>query len=373
MFAPTFDPAPFQNAIDLIESNRWLVDNMLIMPRHEAHIHRNVRVARASATTRIEGATLDEADVNALIKKGRPGKLTDDEQINLNAVQAYEFVDYLSDQSDIPINELVIREMNRVFLRNMPETLTPGVYRKGQNKVGTTYDPPDQGSVPALMRDFATWLESDEEIHPIFKAGIAHIHLVAIHPFWDGNGRTARALTTLILQRSPGFAFKKLLSLEAFTLAIRTQYLDAIEKALGSSYSSDYNLVAWLDFFTYSLSAHTVALTQELTDWHRKMEGVYAAMEKLDINHRQADALAFAVQTGQITRADYLDITGISPVTASRELKRLVESGFLNAEGKTRSRIYRFALEQPGLESAPTPEQMRLFDANEKGVSKKAK
>ena len=200
-------------ALDNADKSRWLVDNMLLMPRHQAWISRDVRVARASATTRIEGAAMDGAAVRNLLKSGSPANPTKDEQANLNADQAYEFIDFLSDQDDIPIDELVIRQLNRYFIRGASEALTPGAYRKGLNQVGV-FTPPDQEDVPGLMRSFALWLRSeDEEIHPVIKAGLAHIHLIAIHPFWDGNGRTARGLATLLLQRSP-FRFRKLLSLE---------------------------------------------------------------------------------------------------------------------------------------------------------------
>jgi Fic family protein len=109
---------------------------MLIMPKHHAWIRREVQVRRAAGTTRIEGASLDEAEVGRLVSRQPSGNPTEDERANLNAIEAYEFVDYLSDQTDIPIDELVIRQLNRYIMRGAAETLTPGAYRKGQNMVG---------------------------------------------------------------------------------------------------------------------------------------------------------------------------------------------------------------------------------------------
>jgi len=157
IFAPQFSITPvIQTALDDIERQKWLIDNMLLMPKHEAWIRREIQVKRASGTTRIEGASLDEAAVSKLVNRSAGGRLTEDEQANVNALEAYEFIDFLSDQLDIPIDELVIRQLNRHFMRGASEALTPGVYRKGQNSVGN-FSSPDQGDVPAQMRSFALW------------------------------------------------------------------------------------------------------------------------------------------------------------------------------------------------------------------------
>ena len=348
IFQPRLDQSQFTQGLDVISNNAWLVERMLIMPRHEAWFKRDVQISRAVATTKIEGASLSEEEVSALVKKGQVGNLTEDEQANLNAIAAYDFVDYLSDQEDIAINELAIRELNRQFLRGSSEALTPGVYRKGQNKVGSKYDPPDQGDVPALMKDLASWLETENELNPILKAALAHLQFVAIHPFWDGNGRTARAVATLILQRSQRYAFKKLLSLEQFFDQQRADYFTAIERSIGTRYTSDYDATPFLEFFTTALVAHSITLTQRLTDWHRRMEGIYEALGKWNnINHRQAEALTYALQTGKLTRSNYLEITKTSPVTASRDLAYLVSIGWLEPEGKTRGRTYKLVDPNP--------------------------
>jgi Fic family protein len=339
IFAPNFTVTDnIRGAIAAVDRNRWLIDNILLMPKHEAWIRRDVSVRRASGTTRIEGASLDEAAVGNLRRKNPVGKLSEDEQANVNAIQAYEFIDYVSDQRDIRVDELVIRQIDREFLRGAIETLTPGAYRKGQNTVGR-YNPPDRGDVPGLMRSFALWLREENDLDPIVRAGIAHVHLVAIHPFWDGNGRTARGLATLMLQRSP-FSFKKLLSLESYMFSIRDGYFSAIEATLGTRFAPDYDATPWLEFFTASLMVHSIELTGRLTDWHRSMSEVHKDFEKFDLNHRQVDGFAYALQTGKIARAEYMEITGASGATASRDLARLVETGWLIPQGKTRARTY---------------------------------
>ena len=110
MRVPKFMMTPaISSAFEDIERQIWLVDHLLLKPRHEAWIRREVQVRRAVGTTQIEGSMLDETAVRGLIREGAVRNPTQDETANLNAVQAYSFIDFLSDQEDLPIDELVVR------------------------------------------------------------------------------------------------------------------------------------------------------------------------------------------------------------------------------------------------------------------------
>ena len=348
IFAPQYNiTIRTQAQLDNIERNAWLVTNMLIMPKYEVWFRRGVAISRASATTRIEGAQLNEEAVGELVRK-RPAasKITDDERANLNALAAYEFIDFLSDLDELNVDEQVISQINREFKKGDAVLDTPGVYRKGENKVGDYYTPPNQGDVGPYMRSFALWLREDEDTHPVVKAAIAHLHFVAIHPFWDGNGRTARALAALILQRSP-YGFKKLLPLESQFLSRRDAYMTAIERTLGPAFSVTYDATPWMEFFVNAVDSDGLEVVQRFTDWRRKIERIHEMLASYKalkvINDRQIDALVYVNQLGKLTRADYIEITGATPITASRDLADLVNKGYLLTTGKTRARSYRFA------------------------------
>lgn len=332
----TFEPrfahtASIQAGLDQIARQRWLFDNMLLMPKQQTWVRREVQIARAKATTEIEG--IGEEDSNTPSHSARRAY----EQALANALRAYEFIDYLSDLPDQPIDQLVIRQLNREFIHGAPATLTPGVYRKGQNRVAD-YTPPDQGDVPDLMKAFVAWIQGTD-VHPVLQAGLAHLHFVAIHPFWDGNGRTARGLETLILQRSE-YRFKKLLSVEKRLLSVRRPYFTAIERTLGKQFGV-YDATPWLEFYVGVLSTEVSVLITQLTQWHRAIAVTHDAARDLDLLDRQADAIAYILQANVMTRADYIEITRVSPVTASRDLRDLVQKGLLVAEGRTSSRSYR--------------------------------
>ena len=323
-----------------VDRAHWLIDNVLLMPKHETWFRREVAVKRAVATTRIEGADLGEEAVERLVDTTLNIRLSDDERANVGALDAYHFIDELSDLPDQPLNEFVIREINRRALYGVGEILTPGVYRNGQNRVGDRFMPPDQGDVPELMHGLGQWLAStDHDEHPVVVAALAHLQFVAIHPFWDGNGRTARGLATLVLQRS-GLAFKKLLAVEATLWSRRDEYFTAIERSLGRAYSDDYDATHFVEVFAHAVAAAASDLQARMTDWHRQVDALQRSLSAAGVRQRQVEAMQLAAKTGRITRADYMQMTGLSHQTASSDLADLVAKGFLRPEGETRRRTY---------------------------------
>ena len=238
--------------------------------------------------------------------------------------------------------------------------MKPGVYRQGQ-ETPSRYSPPDPGAVPGLMRSLAQWLSQETEgLHPVVKAGIAHIRILAVQPFWEGNGRTARAISTLILQRSP-FGFRKLLSLEGYLAQERNEYFSAIDRTLGTQYRPEYDATPWLEFFVIAWNHHVQEFTAGLMNWHRNIQEVYSSASEKGWTARQADGLVMAFQAGKITRADYIEITGVSPVTASRDLAEMVEAGMLVPRGKTRARVYYPISGESVPMDGPGPEQLPLL------------
>ena len=165
---------------------------------------------------------------------------------------------------------------------------------------------------------------------------------------------------TLILQRSP-YGYRKLLPLEHSIFNVRDDYISAIERTLGSTFSATYAATPWLEFFLMAFSVEVQFLVDRITDWHRAMEGIYKSAEAKGWDRRHADGLTFARCTGRITRSDYMEISGVSPATASRDLAMLVRSGLLIQEGKTRNRVYRPQDMNPSETPATPPEQLHLL------------
>jgi len=135
----------------------------------------------------------------------------------------------------------------------------PTPYRDGQNVIrdsrsrGIVYMPPEAKDVPLLMKAMVLWIASSErDLLPCpIRAGIAHYQFATIHPYYDGNGRTARLVTTLILHLG-GYDLKGLYSLEEYYARSLNRYYDAL--TIGPSHNyyegrAKADITTWAEYF----------------------------------------------------------------------------------------------------------------------------
>ena len=332
-----------------IERDKWAFERLLFDSRYESWLRRRAMRRSLHHTTRIEGNTLTEEQVSDILAGDKiQADIKQIAEIE-NGNRAYQFIDSISDNANIPIDEHAIRHTNALILGDDDPTVTPGQYRKGENWVRhymsgkRVYTPPNQGDIPALMREFSNWLRQEHnDIHPVLVAGIAHLRLVEIHPFWDGNGRTARSLTTLILQRL-GYGFNKLLSLERYVSLDLPNYFGAISHVVGDHFEQQRDMTSWLEYFAKALSIEISLVSDNILDFRKAMESWHKTfVEIYRLSGRQIDALAYAFLYDGIRPRDYMQHMKTSHETARRDLKRLVDIGLLRPTGRGRARRYLF-------------------------------
>ncbi|MGB2798984.1 MAG: Fic family protein [Dehalococcoidia bacterium] len=348
MFTPIYSAENERLMLSLDEVDRIMfrVERMLIMPKHEQWLRREASVRTAYSSTMIEDGTIPEHEMEDAVKASPVADIPKERAGVANYARALEFVDFLSD-ADMPLNEAIIRQIHWLLMSGVHDTqIKPGQYRTGPNWIEDqgviVYESPFHVSVPILMREFSEWLTGDEAMSPVLKAGIAHAHLVAIHPFVDGNGRTARLLATLLLQ-SRGYGFRKLLSLDAYYQRNRDSFIGALRQTLGASYTEGYDLTPWLELFVESLIVQARMLERRLTDWRMTVDKLHKVFAPYGLMERQVDGLLHAARNGFVTRKDYVQIAAVSPLTATRDLAQLTHLSLLRPEGSGRNRRYIWA------------------------------
>ena len=296
-------------------------------------------VLEAHYTTHIEGThlTLDQSE-KLLAGEGVVGVDPDDARELLNYRDAFELVsDYLG--SGAPITEGLIREIHKRLVRGVRgEAAAPGEYRWVQNYIVNSitreviYTPPPALEVPRLMAELVAWLGEDHGIHPVLVAGLAQFELVDIHPFLDGNGRTARLLSTLCLYRS-GYDFKRLFTISEYYDRDRPAYYGALQGAR----EQNLDLTGWLEYFCGGLAT-------QLGEVQAKGEGLIrqdVVALRYGLTGRQRKAVELAMAKGNFGIQDYEKaLPGVTRRTLQRELKELVEKGVLQVEGATRNLSY---------------------------------
>jgi Fic family protein len=239
----------------------------------------------------------------------------------------------------------LIREIHRRVLWNQSPLLTPGEYRRGENRVvdatgAPLFTTPSSGDVPELMHQLSSWLVSAYDRHPApIVAALAHLELVAIHPFNDGNGRTARALARSVLI-GHGYALDGLVSLDAQLDIDRSAYFAAIRDAIGAEYVPGYDATPFVRYFVDSLCRAADHVLARLRGLGVVLVEVRRAIRDGSLPAPMIDGLAFAWVNRHLRAGDYIRLTGRSAQNATRDLAAAVQGGWLSPTGERRGRYY---------------------------------
>ena len=331
--------------LEELGQRRWLFENLPIDPTHAEWLRQRAWVRTIHGTARIEGNTASDVEVEALLRGEASTKISVREAREIIGTrEALTLADDLARAHLVP-DETVIRELHRRVLWNQSPLLTPGEYRRGENRVvgadGTTiFRTPPSGDVPELMRDFATWIGKAETRHsaPVIAA-LAHLELVAIHPFNDGNGRTARAVARMILTRH-GYAFDGLVSLDAQLDLDRSAYFAAIREAIGQDYQPGYDATPFVRYLVRSITQSADHVLARLRGLGEVMVEIRRSTSDGSIPPAMIDGLAFAWVNRHMRARDYIRLTGRSPQAATRDLAAAVAGRWLQATGEKRGRFY---------------------------------
>jgi Fic family protein len=151
----------------------------------------------------IEGSTITLQETRLILETGLTvgGKSLREHFEVINHKEAIQYVENLVQNTE-PITALHVRQIHKLILTNIDDE-NAGSYRETQVRIaGASFIPPESWQITSLMTEWSDWVVSAQgSIHPVALAAQAHHRLVAIHPFVDGNGRTARLVMNLLLMR----------------------------------------------------------------------------------------------------------------------------------------------------------------------------
>ena len=342
MFTPKFNytHSIVRNLMD-IEGAKEVIENSAILPIWQSRRQKEALIRQAHHTTRIEGAQLTIEQVRDLVDDKPVVARERDIQEVRNYLNVAAFIDEIHDDPGMELDLRTIRHIHYLILEGLEDGYEAGEFRKIQNYVQNSktkkiiYTPPSALEVPILMLELVDWLRSDEanRMSPLLKAGIAHYQLVAIHPFLDGNGRTARALVNLILYHA-GYDIKRLFSLEEYYDANPAGYYGALQ-----SVRTIGKLTIWLEYFTAGI-AEEMQKIKELVLRHSRDRALRDKIGQVKLSPRQLEILSYVEKHGQITNRELQALAQLSHVSAHKELTILVDRGVLKKVGKGRGTHY---------------------------------
>lgn len=332
-----------------------------------------------AASNSIEGFKVSTIDVEDLMEGERDVDVSEENRAETLAYQQMmTYIQSLHDVEDFSYGKGLLNALHWMLQghRNAPRK-PAGQWRKGPVYVTDPRDPsiaaytaPDAALVPELMAELVDWLNAPDGSHPLVRAAMAHLHLVSIHPWADGNGRLSRSLQTLVIARE-GVLAPEFSSIEAWLGRPGNTWEYYRELNLrGSEYHPDQDVTSWLRFNLVAYHQQTQTVRGRLDRSGRVWTELSEFAEEAGLDERTVTALHDVAVAGRVRRSRYEHAEGLSVQQAQRDLRELVTAGLLKPVGRTRARYYtagdRFP--EPALEIARTP--MTLTDPYAAGAER---
>lgn len=273
----------------------------------------------------IEGAFSTREKAHALIESGKE-PVNKDERMILNNYHALQFV---MENLDYGINEGTIIHIGELLTEGIEDaSFTPG-YRNGPvyilSPIGEKiYTAPDAKYVRPMMDELLAYL-NDRSVHPIEKAVIAHVFFITVHPFFDRNGRTARALTYSILLKA-GYDFFRLVPISGILSQERSRYYKTLRACQDPE--NGYDFTYFSNFYAGCLSRtiHSVQARLCGMEFYRNISGKLDSEKDARILKGAYWMVSNDVKT--ISAEKWKNKFGISFETARKDLLTLEEIGF---------------------------------------------
>lgn len=316
-----------------------------LAPQTIERLTQSVIITSTGASNRIEGNQLTDAEVEKLYQSLRIKKFkTRDEQEVAGYIEMLSLI--FESYEAMPLSESLILQLHRDMLAHSnKDERQRGAYKFGSNRVealdqsgrvvGVVFDPTPPHLTPIEMRDLLNWYSAAREAktkHPLLLLANFIFEFLAIHPFQDGNGRSSRLLTNLLLLQE-GFSFASIVSHEQMIEARKADYYRALNKSQKSWKTSEEDVYPWLEYFVNIVDQQATAAMALLEQDHT---------ETLLSDNQQLVWQWFKASPGEgKSRKDIIEHTGYPTRTVEYIVKKLLDHGLIERIGLGRGTRYR--------------------------------
>ncbi len=338
--------------ISAIEQNKFSANTVVIPPVVANKLRKNSKKKSSFASNKIEGNPLSEEQADSAIE-GDPHKhfLKPEQEIR-NYYLALGLLDEKAKKSEPFSKELILEvqalvekgaSKEKIGLRGeTPPGVLFAVYDSASGNA--EYIPPEYSEIPELLDELVNYVNTTDD-HPLIVAAIAHYQLVTIHPFEDGNGRTARLMSGYILDIN-GYGFNGIGSLEEYFAYDSDEYYKSLQTGLPALYYSGRenppNPEIWINYFLRMMELYS---TKACEISKSSSEGeLLAGLSSL--NSKEKDLLEFLIKKHlhEFTPIDVSKTLGITNKTVINRCVKLTSNGFVvPVIVKERIRSYRLS------------------------------
>lgn len=312
-------------------------------------LRRNAFARAVHGSTAVEGLNVTLDDAIAAIDGEEPLDAKNEAWLATTGYRdAMTFVLQKTDDPTFTFSAEVLKSLHFMMLR-YDLAKNPGLWRPGaifvrNDKSGdVVYEGPPADVVPRFVEELVADLNAPSgETPSLVKAALAHLNLVMIHPFSDGNGRMARCLQTLVLCRS-GIREPMFASIEEYLGARKDNteaYYDVLASVGGGSWHPERDTRPWIRFCLRAHYAEAMTLLRRSREMEKMCDELEVTVRRLGLPERSVLALADAAVGRKLRNATYRNAADVSDLVAGRDLKALVDAGLLEPRGRNRGRFY---------------------------------
>lgn len=340
MFSPKYNISPhlLQN-IKRIAALTEELNNKRFPKLILLEMERSARAVSAYSSTSIEGNPLPLTEVKKILKTA-PAHIRDTEREVLDYNKALEYLDALAKSGKNKISIPLILSIQKMVTEGLIEKYRSGKIRNESVFINnprtrqTVYFPPDADEANSLLYELVDFSVTNEKVlDPLIVAGLFHRQFVIIHPFMDGNGRTAR-LASKVLLALMGLDTFNLFSFENYYNKNITQYFKKVG-LYGNYYDlkNKVDFTGWLEYFTDGIVDELLRVKKELEKESRAIQPrTRPEFVKL---------MEYVAENGSINEKEYSQFSERAKSTRALDFKHLVEQGIFERFGKGKNTFYR--------------------------------
>jgi Fic family protein len=331
--------------LDRIEALRERLDNGAVLSRRWlGRLRRDLEAESVAASTIMEGVRVTVEEVRRVLAADTPPTVTaEDAALVLGYRDAMNYVLRRADEPEFAWHPEVIkaihdRVMGGSFATRSGRYRTRDVFVSDGSGGSPVYAPPGPAEVPVLVDELSGFLGAAADTPAPVLAALVHARVAGIHPFADGNGRTARVAAALAMYRG-GFRSPEFTSLEEWWGSHLVDYHRAFE-CLGQRWKDKADVTGFVTAHVGAQRAQADALSLRLATQRELWSGAEECVEDLGIDIRAANAVWEAFFGRPITNRYYRGLADVSKVTAASDLARLVAAGLLRQRAAGRDTDY---------------------------------
>lgn len=351
MFVPkyTINHSILKN-VGVIDASREVILNAPLIPAWEAKFRKEALERTVHHGTHLEGNRLSNEEVKDVLDGKEVLARDRDIQEIINYRNVIKYLDQIQQDPNYEFNVDTLLEIHRITTERILPPESSGKFRRSQVVIRNaatgqiSYTPPPAPEVSFLVEDLTSWINDEEtkEMHPVIKAGIVHYEIMRIHPFLDGNGRTGRALATLIMFLD-GYDIRKFFSLEEYFDENPMDYyltLQAVSNQLVLD-SHERDLTPWLDYFVKGVAIELNRVKEKVKRVSTDARIKNKLGAQVELNERQMLIMEFLHRHGAMQNKDFRKIfPDYSDDTVLREMKFLKKKGLIKKVGGTKKAQY---------------------------------